>query len=275
MDTQLIPRAAYLDLIFDGRNKSYGAYQLRTGYSGRMQRAAFVLLSLTTLLSLSLFLPTEKKMLAMPVPMPQTEVFEYHEYKIEPPKEVLPKTQGGGRTAKTEAFVQPKVVEDTRVDPKKTIVEQANLTQAVVGTETSTGDGTVGVSSAGSGTGTGTGTGSGNEGKEETDLQKDFTVAEVNPEFPGGEAALMRYLSDEIQFPEQARNAHQQGKVVARFLVAKDGSIESIIIKKSFGFGSEEETIRVLQKMPKWHPGMVNGKPVRCWIQLPVQFVLE
>lgn len=273
MDTQMIAKAGYLDLIFDGRNKAYGAYALRTDYPRRMRRAALVLFSLSALLVASVFFPEGRREVISPAKAPISETYEYHEYHIKEEKLVVPK--GGGSTAKTEALASPKVVEDAKMDQKKSMVEQEALTKATIGTQQAEGDGTIASSSSAGSTGV-DGLGDlGEVGHAENEVEKDYVVAEENPQFPGGEDALMRFLAKEIRYPGKARDAQKEGEVVARFLVAKDGSIESIVIKKGFGFGSEDEAIRVLERMPRWSPGKMNGRPVRCWIQLPIRFVLD
>lgn len=273
MNSTVNARTGYLDLIFAGRNKAYGAYALRSGYAHRMRKAALSLCLLSTLLFASLLFPKTEKQLPMPISAPIGQTFDYQEYTVKPEKPPLEKE--GGASAKTSAFTVPKLAPDVLVDRKKDMADQETLTQSTVGTQTSAGDGSIGIESAGTGSGSGSGTAEGSHPGEDAGAERDYVVAEENPEFPGGEAALMQYLSNELRFPESARNAGQEGMVVLRFLVEKDGSISAISIRKGFGFGSEEEALRVLQRMPHWKPGKVNGKAVRCWMQLPIRFVLE
>jgi len=97
------------------------------------------------------------------------------------------------------------------------------------------------------------------------------------PSFPGGEEKLMEFMSKNIVYPELARKAGIQGKVLVAFIVEKDGSITNIRIEKSIGqpCGCDEEALRIVNLMPKWNPGMDNGKAVRVELIFPIRFALE
>jgi len=101
-----------------------------------------------------------------------------------------------------------------------------------------------------------------------------YDVVEQMPAFPGGMGALMNWLSMNIKYPKEAYDAKQQGRVIARFIVEKDGSISDIQIVKSVSPSLDTEAVRVLSTMPKWTPGMQNGKPVRVKYTIPVTFKL-
>ena len=96
------------------------------------------------------------------------------------------------------------------------------------------------------------------------------------PSFPGGEAALLRFLAENIRYPEMARQNNIQGVVTLRFLVKENGSISSITVLRDIGGGCGEEAARVLAVMPKWRPGFAEGGlPARVRYTLPVRFSLE
>jgi protein TonB len=112
------------------------------------------------------------------------------------------------------------------------------------------------------------------EQEQHTISREVFTHAEQMPDFPGGKAALSKYLSKNIKYPEEAYKHNIQGKVHVRFIVETDGSISDIRIQKGLSHGCDEETLRVLKKMPKWNPGMQNGAFVAVYYNLPVTFSL-
>lgn len=98
---------------------------------------------------------------------------------------------------------------------------------------------------------------------------------EVMPEFPGGEAALMKYLSKKIIYPFYSQMHGIQGLVVVKFWVEKDGAIKKMVIEKSVYPELDNEALRLIKRMPKWKPGMQEGKPVRVKYTLPVNFRLQ
>jgi TonB family protein len=102
-----------------------------------------------------------------------------------------------------------------------------------------------------------------------------FTAVEQNPEFPEGVAAMYEYLGKNIKYPAAAQRANVSGRVFVRFIVEKNGSISNVEITKGIGFGCDAESIRVIQTMPTWQPGIQNGKPVRTYYQMPIVFKIE
>jgi TonB family protein len=102
-----------------------------------------------------------------------------------------------------------------------------------------------------------------------------FTVVEKMPQFPGGDQALLSYISQQIKYPEAALNEKKEGRVITQFVVNTDGSVSDVVIKKGFGYGSEEEATRVISNMPKWTPGEQNGKKVAVQYTLPITFKLK
>lgn len=98
-------------------------------------------------------------------------------------------------------------------------------------------------------------------------------IADQRPSFPGGEAAMYKFIYSIIQYPERASSIGVKGKVIVSFVVEKDGSISNIkILNNPYGFGLEEEAIRVIKMMPKWNEGWHQGKPVRAYFNLPINF---
>ena len=111
---------------------------------------------------------------------------------------------------------------------------------------------------------------------EDSDETSDiFTVVEEMPEFPGGYAALLKYLRDNILYPIQAKEAGITGTVYVSFIVGKDGSINSVEVLRSVPGGCSDEAVRVIRGMPRWSPGKQLGKPVMVKYNLPIKFNLQ
>lgn len=101
-----------------------------------------------------------------------------------------------------------------------------------------------------------------------------FDVVEVMPQYPGGQIAMLKYIMENMKYPEQAMKEGIQGRVAVRFIVEKDGSISDVKPILSVHPLLNKEAVRVVESMPKWTPGKQNGKPVRVRFNLPVMFKL-
>ena len=95
------------------------------------------------------------------------------------------------------------------------------------------------------------------------------------PQFPGGPEALMQFLSQNVKYPKEAYEKNVQGRVIASFVVEKDGSITEAVIRKSIDPLLDAEALRVIGSMPKWEPGMQNGEAVRVKYTVPITFKLQ
>lgn len=105
--------------------------------------------------------------------------------------------------------------------------------------------------------------------------EKAFDVVEQMPQFPGGTAALMKFLSENVRYPEEAHKAGIQGRVIATFIVKRDGSISDAKVVKSVSPELDAEALRVLYAMPNWTPGHQNGEPVNVKYTVPISFRLQ
>ena len=111
---------------------------------------------------------------------------------------------------------------------------------------------------------------------EEEEEEVVFVVVESMPEFPGGQQALFKYLSENVKYPVIAQENGIQGRVICQFVVNKDGSIVDVEVVRSGGDPSlDKEAIRVIKSMPKWKPGKQRGKAVRVKYTVPVNFKLQ
>lgn len=103
----------------------------------------------------------------------------------------------------------------------------------------------------------------------------DFVSVEKQPSFPGGISNFYRYLSHEIKYPVAAQRNNTKGKVFATFVVEKNGALTDIQITRSLSPETDKEALRVLNKSPRWTPGLINGKPVRVKYNINVNFQLK
>ncbi len=110
---------------------------------------------------------------------------------------------------------------------------------------------------------------------EQVEPKPIFTVVEEDPSYPGGEEARIKFLSENIKYPEEAKEIGTQGRVFLTFVVEVDGSITDVKILRGIGSGCDDEAVRVVKSMPKWIPGKQRGVPVRVQFNLPIVFKLQ
>jgi len=113
------------------------------------------------------------------------------------------------------------------------------------------------------------------EEEEEVVEMEIFTVVESMPGYPGGDAARMKFLQENIKYPQMARESGIQGTVYVTFVVETDGSVTDVRVLRGIGGGCDEEAIRVINMMPNWVAGKQRGKPVRVQFNMPIKFTLQ
>ncbi len=113
------------------------------------------------------------------------------------------------------------------------------------------------------------------EEEEEAEEAQIFTVVESMPGFPGGESARIKYLNENIKYPQMARESGIQGRVFVTFVVEKDGKVTDVRVLRGIGGGCDEEAVRVIKNMPNWNAGKQRGKPVRVQFNMPILFKLN
>ncbi|RLD38720.1 MAG: energy transducer TonB [Bacteroidetes bacterium] len=111
--------------------------------------------------------------------------------------------------------------------------------------------------------------------EEEIEEEQIFLVVENMPEFPGGEAAMYKFIGKNIEYPRMAKESGISGRVYVTFVVERDGSVTDVKILRGIGGGCDEEAVRVIKKMPRWSPGKQRGKPVRVQYRMPIKFTLQ
>lgn len=169
-------------------------------------------------------------------------------------------------------FTVPKIVDDDQVreDQELKTMDELISSKAAIGSQTYKGDegGTINIddlkdNQQAGGTAT---------PEEEPDV---FTVVEQPPTFPGGEAALLRYVSEHVKYPAIAQEQEIQGTVVLRFVVLEDGSIGDVIIQRGLDPSCDKEAVRVVKSLPRFVPGKQQGRPVKVWFTLPIRFIIQ
>lgn len=278
MKSEEILKADMLDLIFDGRNKAYGAYDIRKKYPKAVAKALMVGVILAlAVLGYSLLKDrfadfmddsTEVEVnladLEAPPPMKENE-------PPPPPPPTPPPPPEKASVQYVPPVIKEIVAEEVEVatvkdleekDPGVKTVEGDPNAKVNINTDADINPGLIEAT----------------EKKVVVDIPDDklFTVVEQQPEFPGGQGAMYKWIGENLKYPSEARSNGLQGKVIMQFTVEKDGSISAVkTIRDGVGGGAGDEAARVVKKMPKWKPGRQNGKSVRVQYTLPVQFKLE
>ncbi|OCX50621.1 energy transducer TonB [Mucilaginibacter sp. PPCGB 2223] len=260
----------WLNVVFKGRNQAYGAYELRKENPRNTNKAlviailcfVFVLASPTIWNKIQGFIPkADQKVKVTDVVLMPPPPLDKQKPPPPPPKEP-PKPK-----VDQVRFPPPVVKPDNEVREKDPPTEK-QLEVADPGQKEQKGDpnqevridepvGNADVKNV----------------TEATDNQV-FTAVEINPEYPGGEAALGKFLQKNIRYPSIAKENNIQGKVYIQFVVERDGSLTDIKVIREPGSGTGDEAVRVLKMSPHWKPGVQNGKPVRVQFTLPVNFSL-
>ncbi|MBK7226422.1 MAG: energy transducer TonB [Saprospiraceae bacterium] len=274
MEKSDLLNASMDDIVFESRNKSYGAYVLRKLYDRHMTRG-FIIGTLLFILAVSApfiisaiknLIPEEKDELVMKeVTLAEPPPIDPKKPPPPPPPKVDPPP-----IKDQIKFVPPKVKKDEEVkeeEPPPPTVEE--IKDKEIATETKKGE----------------------EGGVDASLvepppppvieeekpkeEEVFKFVEQMPSFPDGEKALMEYLAKNIKYPPIARENGIEGRVIVGFVVSKSGNIEQVKVIRGIGGGCDEEAAKVIRAMPNWTPGKHNGKAVPISYTVPISFKLE
>ena len=274
----------WCDLVFEGKNKDFGAYVIRTESPKRHTKAViYTVLGalLVGLLAFGLIKVNEymeqKRIADMAeqeevlIDMSQdAEEPEQEQERLEQPKpEVLPE-----EVLKSVKVTELRIVEDDKVKKEDEIKTQDELKE----TETAFGQ-----KDNEKGTEDRNVTRTLKEEvvvekpveKKEEKKEEIFRSVEQMPQFPGGEAALMKYLQSHINYPPMAAENNVQGRVVVQFVVDKTGKVGEVRVVRSVDKDLDKEAVRVCKSLPKFTPGRQNGQAVSVWYTLPVTFKLQ
>ncbi len=256
------------DIVFQNRNKLYGAYQLRKEYNKTLSTIVLSMIGAAFLaFGIKYFIdnykPSEEELANTKIDITQIDLTPPQLDKNEPPPPPPPPPPPVMETIK---FVPPVIKEDANEEEPPPPQEKVSETN--VGTQTQEGSGDESIQVPDEGTGTGV---------IEEKAPEIFTVVQEMPEFPGGIAEMMKFIQKNIVYPPSAREAGISGKCFLRFVVNEDGKISNVEILKGVPGCPEcdKEAIRVVKSMPSWKPGKQNGKEVKVYFQLPINFVIK
>lgn len=270
MESNKILGADILDILFEGRNKEYGAYELRKTYNKRLWRAMAVMGSMILLLFLSGFV---KRNGAKKMDQPNVADIDLTAAKTPDPKPPVIPPAPKAPPVKTVMFTPPKIVSKAEVPDDEKPPVQDDLDKVKIGTVNKDGaadadivappgdDGKRGVVEA---------------PKKQDDEDGIFEKVEVESSYPGGIAAWIRYVQKNLRYPDQAVNDGVQGTVMVKFVVDKEGNVSDVeAVAGPEQGGLREEAVRVIRKSGKWTPALQNGRYVKSYKQQPVTFKLS
>jgi protein TonB len=263
----------WLDLVFNDRNKSYGAYELRQHYPQVMVKAMAITFAsvLAIIFVFGIILkPVIAKNQPVVVDVPLMPYVPPH--KVDPPKPVtahlaaIPKPPAlPAQPAAANRFAPLVATQDDHAENPPSVVDLANKTIGPADTKGTPGPPAIGPVKTNDGGG-GSGT---------IDNSVHFAAGlERMPEPYGGNEAWAKFLRKHLNYPQQAIDEHMQGRVFLSFIIEKDGSISNITVTRGAGYGMDEEALRVLKLAPAWKPGIQNGQPVRVQYNIPINFQL-
>lgn len=273
MEANKILSADVLDIIFDGKNKEYGAYQLRKSYKKTLTKALIITGSALLLVILgTVFAGIIEKGKAREINVVDTEMAEVkNDEPPPPPPPPPPPTPPPPPEINQVKFTPPKVVKDEEVKEDEKIEEIKE--DQVISTKTVESDNTKQIVQApveDKGTQV-------VEVKKDDDENKIFTKVEKEAEFPGGEAAWRNYLQKNLNASTPVDNGAAGGKytVVVKFIVSRDGSLSEVQCENDPGFGMCQEAVRVIKKTKNWTPALQNGRNVNAYRRQPITFLVE
>ncbi len=273
METNKILNADILDIIFDGKNKQYGAYELRKTYNGRLTKA----LIFTAALAILVFLSTVFANYVSKNAPEEIEVLDAQMAEIKtneppppPPPPPPPKAPPPPEINQVK-FTPPKIVKDEEVKEDEKIEEIKE--DQVISTKTVESDNKEQIVQApveDKGTQI-------VEAPKADDEDKIFTKVENEAQFPGGQAAWIRYLQKNLNANAPVDNGAAGGtyQVIVKFIVSKDGSISDVQAETKHGFGMEDEAVKIIKRGPKWTPALQNGRNVNAYRRQPITFIVE
>lgn len=268
----------WADIVFQGRNKVYGAYQLRRGTSKRNIWAMVFVAAVAAVAYLGLaaynsYQAAQKAKFEaeMEASLIETKKQAKVEKKTETPK--VEQVQKVEKVKSSIAFTPPVIKKDSEVKPEEEMKTQDELkeTKTAIGAFDVKGNDEAGgtVLKAVEDIATP------EPPKQEVEQNKVFDVVEQQPSYPGGMGALNQWLASNIKYPAMAAENGIEGRVVVQFVVERDGSVSGVHVVRGVDPSLDKEATRVVSQMPKWIPGKQNGSAVRVKYTVPVTFRLQ
>ena len=272
-DTSRAVVLTYDEIIFQTRNRAYGAFDLRQHYRPTLARAlglgvGLFLIGLSTPTLYARLFPVDP--FTSEQVMIEADMMKLKEPPVEPPVMLPPIEQAPA--VNTVRNLPPVVMPEADVVEITLPPTTDELQDATSGPVTADGTGDVELIAPPEASPPTTKEIS----LEVTPKTEDvFITVEQQPQYPGGMEALRQFLSNNLSYPRQATSAGVSGRVFISFVVNTDGSLTDVQVLKGIGFGCDEEALRVVQKMPRWRPGKQSGRAVRVKYNLPISFTLE
>lgn len=269
------------DIVFEGRNKAYGAYVLRTESKPRHLKAfiytiiglVIIGISAYSYLSVQAYIAEQA---AITDQASQELVAFVDQAEEEPEEEVQEKVELPEPEALPEEILNTVKVTELLIAKDEEVSKEDEIKTADELKETETAFGSTDFDQ---------GTDDRNVVREykneviveekKPEPEKVFTAVEQMPQFPGGEAALMKYLSQNINYPQVAMENGIQGRVIVQFVVTKNGTVGEVKVIRSVDRDLDKEAIRLCKSLPKFIPGKMNGQEVNVWYTLPITFKLQ
>jgi protein TonB len=274
MEANKILQSDVLDILFEDRNKAYGAYELRRSYNKRIRVALLATLGLLiiafgiSLLSKAVT-PTEDKLEVRDVVL---EDIKQEEPKPEPPPPPPPPKQEPPKVEMAK-FTPPVIVKDEEVKKEDIPPPVEDIKDVKIALENQEGIKDEGIAVPVV-----------DEGKavveapkDETNYDQTFTKVEVEAQFPGGLGAWQKYVQRNVNGQVASDNGSPAGSytVYVQFIVDKEGNISDVKALTNHGYGMEEEAIRAIKRGPKWTPAIQNGRNVKAYRKQPITFVVS
>ncbi len=262
MNIDLILKSDALDLLFENRNKAYGAYALRKFYPDRMKIALVIMFVSAGLLSAITFLPNSSTATPVYTVIQDHVIREIKEVKkIPEPKQLLHNINNSSQSKLLSTIVI--VPEKDSSEVLNNISEMRIGSSNIIGTEVGPEDvvqGSAGISSLPQ-----------VPVEPEAQLEQPYENPDIQASFPGGEKALIRFLERNLQTPGSLES-NETVQVKVKFVVDFEGDLQGFSVEKDGGIEFNKEVIRVLKKMPRWNPGKKGGQNVPVYYSIPVKF---
>lgn len=250
------------EIVFENRNKEYGAYRLRRKYNKYLSIGVIIGIIVTSGAIIGPYinakaLENQKKREERQVEL-QMENLDQPENLVEPPPPPPPPPPE--ETVQQARYVAPVVVDSVKPEEASRFMTADEARIEVRNEDVSVVELVEEVQE---------------EVKEEEAPIEVFVVVEEMPSFPGGEKALLEFINSNIQYPEIAKENNIQGRVILRFCVTYKGTVDQVTVIKGVDPSLDNEAVRVIKLLPTWKPGKQGGKPVNVWYSVPVTFQLK
>jgi len=250
---------AFDDIVFEDRNKEYGAYRLRKRYNRNVTIALLIGILILATAVITPYLnakasENKSKRAERQVQIKMEKLDQPNEQAPPPPPPPPPPTD----VVQQQKYVPPVVVDSIKPEDVKQLMTADQAQTEVKNTEVVEAVQQV------------------KEEVQEAEAEPEpFVVVEEMPSYPGGDAALLKYIGEHTQYPEVAKENNIQGRVIIRFCVTAKGGVSQVSVLKGVDPELDKEAIRVVNTLPTFKPGKQGGKPVPVWYMVPITFTLK